>query len=60
MKGMTFEVKPGQMLALVGTSGSGKSTVFQLLLRFYDVASGQVSCCLPEKDYDDDKGTTVT
>ena len=35
-------VAPGETLALVGPSGAGKSTVFQLLLRFYDVAAGEV------------------
>ncbi len=39
---LDLEVKPGETVALVGPSGAGKSTVFQLLLRFYDVASGQV------------------
>jgi ATP-binding cassette subfamily B protein len=36
-------VSPGETVALVGPSGAGKSTVFQLLLRFYDVAEGSVS-----------------
>ncbi len=36
-------VAPGETVALVGPSGAGKSTVFQLLLRFYDVAEGEVS-----------------
>ena len=35
-------VAPGETVALVGPSGAGKSTVFQLLLRFYDVAEGAV------------------
>ena len=35
-------MKPGETVALVGPSGAGKSTVFQLLLRFYDVADGRV------------------
>ena len=43
LKGFNLEVKPGQTLALVGASGSGKSTVFHLLERFYDVNDGQVS-----------------
>ena len=37
-----LSVKPGETVALVGPSGAGKSTVFQLLLRFYDVADGRV------------------
>jgi ATP-binding cassette, subfamily B, bacterial len=38
----TLHVAPGETVALVGPSGAGKSTVFQLLLRFYDVAEGTV------------------
>lgn len=42
LDGLSFEVRPGETVALVGPSGAGKSTVFQLLLRFYDPASGRI------------------
>ncbi len=40
---VSFEVKPGEMIAFVGPSGAGKSTVASLLPRFYDVTSGSIS-----------------
>ena len=43
LKGIDFEVKPGQMVALVGFSGSGKTTLASLLLRHYDPTSGSIS-----------------
>jgi ABC-type multidrug transport system fused ATPase/permease subunit len=42
LKNISFEVKAGQLVALVGLSGSGKSTVAHLLSRFYDVNGGQI------------------
>jgi ATP-binding cassette subfamily B protein len=40
LKGVSVTAKPGQMLAIVGPTGSGKSTIGRLLFRFYDVSGG--------------------
>jgi subfamily B ATP-binding cassette protein MsbA len=42
LSGVSFEVHAGETLAIVGRSGSGKSTVVNMLPRFYDVAAGSV------------------
>lgn len=42
LKNVSFEVKQGEMIGLVGHSGAGKSTVINLISRFYDVNEGQV------------------
>jgi ATP-binding cassette, subfamily B (MDR/TAP), member 1 len=42
LRGLDLHVKPGQYAALVGISGSGKSTIVSLIERFYDVLGGQV------------------
>jgi ABC-type multidrug transport system fused ATPase/permease subunit len=42
LNNVSFEVQPGQLVALLGGSGSGKSTVANLLARFYDVTSGRI------------------
>jgi len=43
LKDLSFSVKSGQSLAIIGPTGSGKSTIAWLLLRFYDVNSGRIS-----------------
>ncbi|MEJ7651795.1 MAG: ABC transporter ATP-binding protein [Nakamurella sp.] len=42
LHGISFRAEPGRMIALVGTSGAGKSTIAQLTARLYDVDSGAV------------------
>ena len=43
LKGVSFDVAKGERVAIVGPSGAGKTTIFALLLRFYDVDSGDVT-----------------
>jgi ATP-binding cassette subfamily B protein len=43
LKGVSFRVEPGETLAIVGHTGAGKSTLANLLLRFYDVERGTVA-----------------
>ena len=43
LNGITLTVSPGETVALVGPSGAGKTTILQLLMRFYDPQSGQIT-----------------
>jgi len=43
LDGLSFAVAPGERVAIVGPSGAGKTTIFQLLLRFYDPQAGRLA-----------------
>jgi ATP-binding cassette subfamily B protein len=42
LRNVSFDVKPGERVGIVGATGAGKSTLISLLLRFYDVTSGRI------------------
>jgi ATP-binding cassette subfamily B protein len=42
IRGMSLDIRPGEMIGLVGHSGSGKSTLVNLICRFYDVTDGAI------------------
>ena len=53
LKNISFKIEPGESLAIIGTTGSGKSTVSNLISRLYDVTEGQIRIDdIPLKDYD--------
>jgi ATP-binding cassette subfamily B protein len=43
LKNVSFEVRPGERIGVVGATGSGKTTIVSLLLRFYDVQGGRIT-----------------
>lgn len=43
LRGVTLEARPGETIAIVGPTGAGKTTIINLIPRFYDVTSGRVS-----------------
>lgn len=43
MKDISFTVKPGQKVAIVGATGAGKTTLINLLMRFYEINSGKIT-----------------
>jgi ATP-binding cassette subfamily B protein len=52
LKGMSFDVKTGESIAIIGTTGSGKSTIANLITRMYDVSAGVVKIDgIPIQDY---------
>ena len=53
LENITFEAKPGQTIGIIGGTGSGKTTLVNLIPRFYDIASGQLLLDdIPVSEYD--------
>ena len=53
LKDINFEIKSGEMVAIIGATGSGKTSLVNLITRFYDVTGGKVSVNgIDVKDYD--------
>ena len=46
IEGLNLDVKPGQRIAIVGPTGCGKTTLINLLMRFYDVNGGSIERCV--------------
>ncbi len=42
LKGLSFHIRPGETLAIVGSTGSGKTTIINILNRFYEIQSGRI------------------
>ena len=42
-QGLSFDVKKGSSVAIIGSSGAGKSTILDLLPRFYDITGGSIT-----------------
>jgi ATP-binding cassette subfamily B protein len=63
LKDLSFEAKPGEVVAIVGPSGAGKTTIFALLQRFYDPQKGSIAIdgvALPSADLTDLRNAIAT